>query len=530
MASVFKRRGRGNWIAEWIGDNALRVTRSTRTTDHRLAERLAGEWERAALLRRSGHVDAIADAFVRHESRPITEHLADFRAFLESRGTGSKSIDTTETYLRRIIAATKAARIADLAPSAVQEALGALRQPGVVSPAGLSARSVNAHAQAMRAFARWLHRDRRSRVDLLGSLRRANENADRRRLRRDLSPDELARMIAAAERSPSITFTKRCRERVKDDGSGADRERREVVERETRATWPGRAWAYRIAAATGLRASEVASLTRESFDLDAEPPTITVEAAYSKHRRRDVLPIAADLAAFLRPWLETKARGERVCPMPTGKAATFVRADLAAARAAWIAESRSEAERAERLRSDYLRAVDAAGRVVDFHSLRVRFISAVVDAGANVKQAMELARHSDPKLTLRTYAKVRLVDPSAVVDAIPSTGILAGDGALRATGTDDVRGGPIGRPKRAPNGPQKQQQKQQHSLHDSVRLAASECDGRPAGRAVDDECNSRETADLCEPMPDYAVQSVNASSRTRTLDPLIKSQLLYQLS
>jgi hypothetical protein len=36
---------------------------------------------------------------------------------------------------------------------------------------------------------------------------------------------------------------------------------------------------YRLALTTGLRASELASLTKRSFDLDSTPPTVAVEAA-----------------------------------------------------------------------------------------------------------------------------------------------------------------------------------------------------------------------------------------------------------
>ena len=45
---------------------------------------------------------------------------------------------------------------------------------------------------------------------------------------------------------------------------------------------------YLVASETGLRANELASLTVGSLDLDARIPAITVEAASSKRRRRDV--------------------------------------------------------------------------------------------------------------------------------------------------------------------------------------------------------------------------------------------------
>jgi integrase len=73
---------------------------------------------------------------------------------------------------------------------------------------------------------------------------------------------------------------------------------------------PDRAMAYRVALGTGFRAKELRSLTPASFDLDADPPTVTVTAGYSKRRRLDVQPIRPDLAELLRPWLAKYGRDE----------------------------------------------------------------------------------------------------------------------------------------------------------------------------------------------------------------------------
>jgi len=118
--------------------------------------------------------------------------------------------------------------------------------------------------------------------------------------------------------------------------------------------------------------------------------------------------------------MANKPKGVPVCPLPSGKAALVLAADLAAARAAWLAEAPTPAERARRERSDFLRYIDSTGHTADFHSLRGYYISRVVESGANLKEAMDLARHSDPKLTMRTYARVRLHNLSAVVDRAAS--------------------------------------------------------------------------------------------------------------
>jgi len=65
---------------------------------------------------------------------------------------------------------------------------------------------------------------------------------------------------------------------------------------------------YRVAVETGLRQSELRSLTRVSFALDASPPTVTVQAGCSKHRRQDVLPLRPDTGARQTGWTTADAK------------------------------------------------------------------------------------------------------------------------------------------------------------------------------------------------------------------------------
>src|SRR5262249_17171366 len=46
-------------------------------------------------------------------------------------------------------------------------------------------------------------------------------------------------------------------------------------------------------------------------------------------------------------------------------------------------------------------------RFADFHSLRHSYLSALAAAGVGVKELQELARHSDPRLTLCIYTHTR---------------------------------------------------------------------------------------------------------------------------
>src|SRR5205085_6909043 len=56
----------------------------------------------------------------------------------------------------------------------------------------------------------------------------------------------------------------------------------------------------------------------------------------------------------------------------------------------------------------------------DFHSLRHSYIALLDRGGATLKEAMQLARHSDPKLTMAVYGRARLHDLGEAVGRLPA--------------------------------------------------------------------------------------------------------------
>jgi site-specific recombinase XerC len=420
MASIYKRKGDRNFTIAWNDHNGDRRERSAGTSDKRLAERIAAGWEGREVCRREGLIDPAAERLAAERARTLAEHFADYRAHLDALQRNERHAGETARYLDRIAGALEWGTLASIDAHALTTYLAEQAEQRGTGP-----RTFNAALTAWRAFARWCVRTNRLASNPLASIRTRNVEADRRRIRRDLTTDELGRIIDAAERTPAPVVPRATR-----NAAG------ERVVGTVRMHYPERAWAYRIASGTGFRASEVASLTRESFNLDATPPTVTVEAAYSKRRRRDVQPMADTLAAMLAPWLASKPAGVPVCALPERKAALLLRADMDAARAAWIDAATDPAERAEREASDYLRHIDSQGRVVDFHGLRVHYVSRIVEAGATVRESMELARHSDPRLTMRVYAKVSMHNLAGVLSRMhtPTTPRPERE-AMRATGT-----------------------------------------------------------------------------------------------
>ena len=101
------------------------------------------------------------------------------------------------------------------------------------------------------------------------------------------------------------------------------------------------------------------------------------------------------------------------------KAGEILGRDLAVARKAWLDEASNSQEREEREQSDYLESEDAAGQVVDFHSLRHWFITYLVTANCPPRVAQTLARHSTISLTMDRYTHLGTDDLVAGLKRLP---------------------------------------------------------------------------------------------------------------
>ena len=427
--AVRKTERSRTWRGEYRdADGVLRSKALAR--DKAAARMMLRELEVGADRGRAG----LSDPFADHARTPLSAHVAAWAGHLADKGTTAGYVRTQSARVTAVLNGCGFKLPGDLSASRVSGFL-ADRRAGGMSPA-----TSNHYLTASKGFTRWLVKDRRAGDDPLAHLSRVNASGDVRRERRALEPADLAGVLDAA-----AAGTARC------GLSGAER-----------------SMLYRTAAFTGLRASELASLTRRSFDLAADPPTVTVEAAYSKRRRRDVLPVHPDLAARLAAWFDATERAERdrqtreraaADPPVTLRidATPDVTASDAPAVSLWRGKWASGKRAAEMLRGDLKDAgvpyLDDRGRRFDFHALRHQFITTLARSGVHPKDAQELARHSTITLTLDRYSHVGLRDADAAVGKLPVLPDAAA-GRNRATGTDDAdpvpadadrRGEPAGR-------------------------------------------------------------------------------------
>lgn len=302
--------------------------------------------------------------------KALKDHVADYRQSLLDKGNTRKHADLTVQRVQTILDSIGAVSWSDLKAEAVQHYLADRRR----LPRGngnLSIASSNHCLTAIKGFCRWMIRDGRASESPVVHLQGLNAKTDRRHDRRALTVDELRRLLKVAANGP--------------DRYGM--------------TGPERVMLYRVAVETGLRAGELRSLTRASFDLDADPPTVMVEAAYSKHRREDVLPLRPGTAADPKAFLARVFPAAQAFHVPRRRnMALMLRADLEVAGIVYR---------------------DDAGRVVDFHALRHTFITNLANSGVHPKVAQALARHSTITLTMDRYSHSYMGEQSEAVAALP---------------------------------------------------------------------------------------------------------------
>ncbi|MCA9206354.1 MAG: hypothetical protein KDA59_25050, partial [Planctomycetales bacterium] len=307
MATVFKRGGKGNrggyYYVSWFDHTGKRRTKCAKTTDKAAAERLAAKLETEAMERRSGLIDATAEAIGEQTRRSIESHLADYEAKLQAGKRDARHVRSTLKYVRDIANAAGWETVGDI------EADGVNRFAQTLNDGGKSARTIQAHLRAIKSFARWLATHRKLAHDPLASVVPPNPKANRRRERRMLLPAEWPWLRYAAENGP---------ERFKTTGAE-------------------RLLLYSTAIQTGLRSGELRSLKRGRLYLDAEPPYVTCKAGNTKNAKDARQYIQRDLANALRNHAATKTPTAHVFAMPDeSDVADMLRADLADARRAWL--------------------------------------------------------------------------------------------------------------------------------------------------------------------------------------------------
>ncbi len=327
------KRGRNWWVK--YGVEGRYFFESLKTRDRRAAEFKAAEIVKAAELRAAG-----VETYIKTSKSEPETLIGEYKAELERRGRTAAHVQPVVARLKAMTDGAHA--LADLTPEWIRRRLAQDSERQGVKP-----RTSNRYRLALFGFFRWMCREGRwsgNPVETVGTAREGDPEP--RDSRRSLSPEELARLLAAAPR--------------------------------------GRANVYLLAATSGLRRKELGSL--RWADIDLQEGTVRVRAASAKNRRESVVPLPSHTVEVLRAMahsLDPEAPVFRSVP----KVCTL-RKDLLAA---GIDPQTEEGK-------------------LDLHALRVTYGTSLSRADVSLAQAQRLLRHSTPTLTARIYTRLELHD------------------------------------------------------------------------------------------------------------------------
>jgi site-specific recombinase XerD len=163
--------------------------------DKTAAQQLLNQMVKRSEMERAG----IGDPFEEHRKRPLAQHLADFGKYLESKGNTVGYAKRTAGRVQAILNGCRFTYISDLSPSAVIQWLAEERKAG-----RLGIKTSNYYLRDMKAFCRWLVRDRRTNDNPLVHLSGMNAAVEASRERRTLTEEDFAALVTAAKQGGSI--------------------------------------------------------------------------------------------------------------------------------------------------------------------------------------------------------------------------------------------------------------------------------------------------------------------------------------
>ncbi len=309
--------------------------------------------------------------YVKALIKPLAEHIDEFADDLKNRGNTPVHVSTTKARVTYVCGAGGVETIADITKSAVNKALAKVEAPESEGGLGLSASTRNHYLTAIKGFAQWLKDERRIADNVIDAMKKISTQGKETKERRPLTPEEFAALLKA-------TPTSREHHKCKIDGKQ-------------------RVALYILAAFTGYRRNELATVTPESFVMDAPGgPVLTVPTDASKRDKPESIPLQLEVAAFFAEYISKLPPGKPLFPIAGSRTADWIRADMKAAGL----------------------DVPTGKVIVDFHSLRQNFVTSLILAGVVPKVIQQLARHSTMNLTMNTYGKIADPHERAAVEKL----------------------------------------------------------------------------------------------------------------
>jgi len=286
-------------------------------------------------------------------TKPLTEHISDYVKILGIKGFSADYVRRMKNRLAKIIEDCRFFYFRDITQSAVELYKGKLKD------ATMTDTTIGHYIDCLKTFLNWAQTDGRILNNPIAKMEKPARDSKRKGI---LTPEQFVNLIKTTFENNTLI----------NKISGRDR-----------------AVLYVLAGTTGIRRNELLNLTWSDINLSDTNPFVKVRACIAKNGKEALQPIPAitlNLLIALKAEIRPQDTDRVFSAFGKGiNTAELIRADLKAAG---------------------IPLTDKDGNEIVFHSLRNSFISFLANSTAPAKVVQELARHSDPKLTFNTYARV----------------------------------------------------------------------------------------------------------------------------
>lgn len=301
-------------------------------------------------------------------TRNLTSQIDEYIQMLKARDISDDYVERMKVRLTKIVKECGFNYFRDINQRSFENYLCKLKNKG------LTATTAKHYLDALKTFLNWAKYEGRILDNPLAYMRK--ERSTQRK--GALTPEQFIKLV-------HITISKN------------------IIIRNT--TGHDRGILYLLAGLTGLRKNELFQLRWSDLHVDGQNTFILARADTTKNAREAKQPIPIGVAQMLQS-LRVFKKAEESENIFQGfskstKTSVMIKKDLKTAE---------------------LPLNDVEGNKIVFHSLRNSYISFLLNSGAPLKVAQQLARHSDPKLTFNTYGRAFEETQQKAVSMLPDFG------------------------------------------------------------------------------------------------------------
>ena len=352
------------WTAQYADETGTIKRVSTKTTNRSAAEKILARYETEIDRIKSGVATREELEKTKTPRTTLDSALEQFRIKMVAAECTTKHINATLRYVLQVCGESGIDTLAKIRRETVERWIADKTQRKVSSP-----RTINYHLTSIKSFAQYLTDVELLPGNPLKSVRKLNESLDQRKKRRAMTEEEVERFMQAAARGKYRTKAK-ANERL---------------------------LVYRLLLGTGLRSTELSLLTPSQIDFERN--RLTIEAAKTKNKKADVLPLHPDLVRSVKEWIDSHGiqPHERMFRYNSNSIRRSFYSDLKAAG---------------------IKRKEDDGRSIDVHSLRKTFGTMLARAGVPLTTVQRLMRHSTPLLTAKLYIDVDPIDLTQAMEKL----------------------------------------------------------------------------------------------------------------